>query len=120
MTLALRVAQVEADIIADEGECHVAGRYYAKAGDAAKARRIEAERRVRGADRMVTLRQLLDTRWEITTAGLFAVLEDIHPPEWEPQGPACLIGHDGVCRTHDEPCLHTASGWVCAVGEMAS
>ena len=50
-TRARRVREAEARIIAEEGMFHVSRCYYGTLGAADRARRIEAERRVREADR---------------------------------------------------------------------
>lgn len=116
MSVSLKVAEAESDILAAEGQHYVAGCYFADAETASKARRIEAERRVREATRMESLRELLATRWEITNEGLWALAETIHG---EPAMP-CLIGHDGVCRTHDECCARNRDGsWVCYRAQVA-
>lgn len=49
---ALTIAAAERALLAAEGTYHAAGVYYASADDAARARRLEAERRVARAARV--------------------------------------------------------------------
>lgn len=55
---ARRVTEEEQRIIATEGVFYVAGQYYGALGAADRARRIEAERRVRQAERREALQVL--------------------------------------------------------------
>jgi hypothetical protein len=50
-SFAARVAAIEQEIITAEGYLTVAGRYYAREGDASTMRRVEAERRARNETR---------------------------------------------------------------------
>lgn len=111
------IREVESDILTAEGPHHVGGRYFASAEDADKARRIEAERRIREHERVEAVQRLFDSRWEITNEGLWALSCAIYG---EDDQMPCLIGHDGVCRTHDEPCAWYDRRWVCLVGRVAS
>jgi hypothetical protein len=109
-----RVLQAEKEIVDAEGVFYVAGRYFADVTSSDKARRLEAERRVRAADRAALARTLvtLTERWEITEAGRAVLAATPALP--------CLIGHDGVCRAHDEPCARIKGEWVCLVSRMAA
>lgn len=116
-----RVAAIAAAMLAEEGEYHVKGRYYASAQDAAKARLIEAERDVRIEEGAARRRELLNTRFVLTEAGR-AVLAEARRNEALTgaltnlvDDRPCFIDRHGICTTHDQPCTHERGRFECPV-----
>ena len=116
-----RVAALAAGIVVAEGEYTVAGRYYADAADAAKARLVEAERRARLEHAAELRRAMLGQRWEVTDAGRAAVQAERDAQalrtavELLVDGRACFVDRHGCCITHDQPCDHSTGTFVCPV-----
>src|SRR5688500_2424126 len=75
MPVSTRVAAIMAAMLAEEGQHHVKGTYFASEADAAIARRREAERDVRIEEGAARRRELLSSTYVLTDAGKAVVAQ---------------------------------------------